>query len=209
MTGPTGPAAAGGDRVRASHAEREQVVVTLKNAFVLGRLTKGELDARAGHALTARTRAELAALTADIPVPASHQDAAPPARARAPPRRRPPARARRRPLAKAAAGSGACLAAAFALVLFAANYLDPHGLGNPDHPWSALCATFAFVLLILAAFIAVLGVASSVEQRHARRQLPSAPRATSDCSRRRPRRVLPADAGRSTQRVIGRSLTAL
>jgi hypothetical protein len=160
------------------------VVVTLKNAFVLGRLTKGELDARAGHALTARTRAELAALTADIPVRVSHPDAAPPA----PPRRRPPARppappparARRRPLAKAAAGSGACLAAASGLVLFAVNYLDPHGLGRPDHPWSAVCATFAFVLLILAAFIAVLGVASSVEQRHARRQLPPAPRATSD-----------------------------
>ena len=154
--------------------------MTLKNAFVLGRLTKGELDARAGHALTARTRAELAALTADIPVPVRPSEAVP----AAPPRRRPPApppaRARNRPLAKAAAGSGACLAAASGLVLFAANYLDPHGLGRPDHPWSAVCATFAFVLLVLAAFIAVLGVASSVEQRHARRQLPPAPRATSD-----------------------------
>jgi hypothetical protein len=179
MTGPTGPAAAGGDRVRASHAEREQVVVTLKNAFVHGRLTKGELDARAGHALTARTRAELAALTADIPVPVSPPDAAPPA----PPRRQPPARPpgqTRHPLARAAAGSGACLAGAFGLVLFAADYLEPHGLGTPDHPWSALCATFAFVLLVLAAFIAVLGVASSVDQRHARRRLPPAPRATSD-----------------------------
>ena len=159
------------------------MVVTLKNAFVHGRLTKGELDARAGCALTARTRAELAALTADIPVPVSPPDAAPPA----PPRRQPPAQppARppaqtRHPLARAAAGSGACLAGASGLVLFAADYLDPHGLGNPDHPWSALCATFAFVLLILAAFIAVLGVASSVDQRLARRRLPPAPRATSD-----------------------------
>jgi len=156
--------------------------VTLKNAFVHGRLTKGELDVRAGHALTARTRAELAALTADIPVPVSPPNAAPSAPS-APPRRRPPARppARaRHPLARAAAGSGACLVAASGLVLFAANVLDPHGLGNPDHPWSALCATFAFVLLILAMFIAVLGVASAVEQRHLRGQLPSPPSAASD-----------------------------
>ncbi len=153
MTGPTGPAAAGGGRLRAGHAERERVIETLKNAFVHGRLTKDELDARAGQALTARTRAELAALTADVPVSAAAAA---------------PALARRRPLAKAAAGSGACLAAAFGLVAFAANYLDPHGLGNPDHPWSAVCATFALVLLILAAFIAVLGVASSVEQRRLR-----------------------------------------
>lgn len=167
MTGPTGPSAAG---VRASHAEREQVVVTLKHAFVHGRLTKDELDVRAGQALTARTRGELAALTADIPVPAGQPDGAPPA----PSPRRPPGQPRRRPLARAAAGSGACLAAACGLVLFAANVLDPDGLGNPDHPWSAVCATFAFVFLILAAFIAVLGVASSVEQRHLRGQLPSA-----------------------------------
>lgn len=166
---------AGGDRVRASHAERERVVVTLKDAFVHGRLTKGELDARAGQALTARTRAELAALTADIPVPVSSPDAASPA----PSRRRPPVRARR-PLAGAAAGSGACLAGAFGLVLFAADYLDPHGLGNPYQPWSALCAVFAFVLLILAAFIAVLGVASSVEQRRSSRRLPPAPDVAGD-----------------------------
>ena len=169
MTRPTGPAAAGGDRVRASHAERNQVVVTLKDAFVHGRLTKGELDARAGQALTARTRGELAALTADIPVPVSLPGAAAPA-----PSRRPPPAQARFPLPRAAAGSGACLAGAFGLVVFAANYLDPHGLGNPDHPWSALCATFAFVLLILAVFIAGLGVASSVEQRSLRRRPPPA-----------------------------------
>ncbi len=161
---------AGGDGVRASHAERERVVVTLKDAFVHGRLTKDELDARADQALTARTRAELAALTADIPVPVSPADPI----SAAPSPRRPPVPARS-PLASAAAGSGACLAGAFGLVLFAANYLDPHGLGNPDYPWSALCAVLAFVLLIMAAFIAVLGVASSVEQRRFRRRLPPAP----------------------------------
>jgi hypothetical protein len=155
------------------------VVVTLKHAFVHGRLTKGELDARAGQALTARTRGELTALTADIPVPVGQPDAAPSAPS-APSPRRPPGQPRRPPLNRAAVGSGACVAAAWSLVMFAADVLDPHGLGNPDHPWSALCATFAFVFLILAAFIAVLGVASAVERRHLRGQLPSAPSAASD-----------------------------
>lgn len=175
MTQPTNPAGAGSGQVRASHAERERVVVTLKDAFVHGRLTKSELDTRAGQALAARTRAELAALTADLPVPVSPPGADPAASSP----RRPPAKARR-PLARSAAGSGACLAAAFGLVMFAANYLDPNNLGNPDHPWSALCAVFAFALLIVAAFIGVLGVAASVEQRRSSRQLPPAPDVTGD-----------------------------
>jgi hypothetical protein len=174
MTGLTGPAAAGGDRIRASHAERDQVVETLKNAFVDGQLTKDEFDERAGQALTARTRSELAALTDDVP---ASPDAAPPASTAlpAPPHRRPPVQAPR-PLATAAAGSGACLVAAYGLVMFAANYLDPHGLGDPDHPWSALCGALAFVLLMTAVFITVNGVASSMEQRRLRRQLPPLPR---------------------------------
>jgi hypothetical protein len=61
--------------MRASHADREHVIEVLKNAFVQGRLTKGELDARVGQAFASRTYAELARVTADIPaepvVPAS------------------------------------------------------------------------------------------------------------------------------------------
>jgi hypothetical protein len=74
-TGPQDLAAAGRDRLRASHADREQAVETLKDAFVYGRLTRDELDVRAGQALIAQTYADLAALTADIPpspVPGSH-----------------------------------------------------------------------------------------------------------------------------------------
>jgi DUF1707 SHOCT-like domain len=69
-TGPgdrTAPGAAAHGRFLASHTDREQVVDTLKAAFVEGRLTKDELDARAGQAFAARTYADLAALTADIP----------------------------------------------------------------------------------------------------------------------------------------------
>jgi hypothetical protein len=55
-------------RLRASHADREQAIEVLKAAFVQGRLTKDELDERAGQALSARTYAELTAVTADLPV---------------------------------------------------------------------------------------------------------------------------------------------
>jgi hypothetical protein len=83
------PAAARG-HLRASHADREYVLDTLKDAFVDGRLTRDELDLRTGRALASRTYADLAALTADLP--------AGPAPAR-PPRK--PARARaRRPVSK-------------------------------------------------------------------------------------------------------------
>lgn len=68
MTGPDEGIAAGRGHLRAAHADREQVVTVLKSAYVQGRLTKDELDMRAGQAFAARTYAELAALTADLPV---------------------------------------------------------------------------------------------------------------------------------------------
>jgi len=67
MTGPADERAAPPGRLRASHVDREQVVSTLQAAFVQGRLAKDEFDARVGQALAARTRAELAVITADIP----------------------------------------------------------------------------------------------------------------------------------------------
>src|SRR5580700_7600381 len=60
-------AAAGRSRLRASHADRERVIDMLKAAFVHGRVTKDEFDARVGQAFGSRTYAELAAVTADIP----------------------------------------------------------------------------------------------------------------------------------------------
>src|SRR5690348_8637793 len=52
---------------RASHADRERTIDTLKAAFIQGRLTKDELELRVGQTLASRTYAELAALTGDIP----------------------------------------------------------------------------------------------------------------------------------------------
>jgi len=53
--------------MRASHADREQVIETLKAAFVQGRLDRDEFDLRVGQTFASRTYAELAALTAGIP----------------------------------------------------------------------------------------------------------------------------------------------
>lgn len=63
-------------RLRVSDADREQVIDALKAAFVQDRLTKDELDVRAGQALASRTCAELTAITADIP--AAQIEAQPP-----------------------------------------------------------------------------------------------------------------------------------
>jgi Domain of unknown function (DUF1707) len=69
MAGPGDEIAAGAGgrgRLRASHADREQVIEVLKAAFVQGRLDRDEFDLRVGRALASRTYADLTALTADI-----------------------------------------------------------------------------------------------------------------------------------------------
>lgn len=70
MAGPgdgTAAGAAGHSHLRASHADRDQVIDMLKAAFVQGRLSKDEFDLRVGQVLASRTYAVLAVLTADIP----------------------------------------------------------------------------------------------------------------------------------------------
>ena len=59
--------AGGRTHMRASHADREQVIAMLKAAFVQGRLAKDEFALRVGQVLASRTYADLSALTADIP----------------------------------------------------------------------------------------------------------------------------------------------
>ena len=81
-------AAKGSGHIRASDADREQVIDVLKDAFVQGRLTKDELSVRAGRALVSRTYAELTAITADIvSIPAWLTEARPPKPDRAPARK--------------------------------------------------------------------------------------------------------------------------
>jgi hypothetical protein len=179
MTGPQDQAA-GGDRLRAAHTDREQVIEALKAAFVHGRLTKDEFDTRAGQALSARTYADLSALTADIP--AAHVDPAAPVPVRAPTVRAPAVRAPavrapavRRPLAKAAAGSGVCLVIAFA-ARAAVEHFDPAGAGpDPQHYMAAPFILLGFLAVFGALGILVVGVAASVNQRRSRRQPPPGP----------------------------------
>src|SRR5579862_3462400 len=61
------PVPVAGGELRASHADRDQVVELLRVAAGDGRLSAEELDDRLERALTARTYAELAVLTADLP----------------------------------------------------------------------------------------------------------------------------------------------
>ena len=71
MAGPGDETVAAGSRshggLRASHADREQVIGTLKVAFVQGRLTEEELGARVDQVYASRTYAELAEVIGDIP----------------------------------------------------------------------------------------------------------------------------------------------
>jgi hypothetical protein len=86
MAGPGDEIAAGAGghgRLRASHADRDQVIGTFKAAFVQGMLTKDEFDLRVGQALASRTHAELAGLTADLPPGLVAAEPSPPARAQA------------------------------------------------------------------------------------------------------------------------------
>ena len=165
MTGPQGPAAAGGDQIRAADADRERVIETLKDAFVHGRLTRDELGTRAGRALSAQTRADLAALTADLPAVPSVPAAAGVARPLTP--------ARRRPLARAAAWSGGFLVVAAAAVWLAA-------LAGPGDPGPSGSVAPGFLFLAYVAVVAALGCAAygifaSAEQRCSRGRLPSRP----------------------------------
>jgi hypothetical protein len=101
-------AAAGRSRLRASYADREHVIDMLKAAFVRGRVTKDEFDARVGQAFASRTYAELAAVTAGIP--AGQIAGRPPSN---------PARAQGRPTMSHAAKARRCVVIALAMMTVA------------------------------------------------------------------------------------------
>jgi hypothetical protein len=150
--------------MRAAQADREQAVTVLKAAYAQGRLTKDELEARAGQAFASRTYAELAALTADLPVdlPAASPAAASPAATGSDavwPRPSTPART----MAKAARRSGICLLVAVALVEGA--YLA----GN------FLLIVAAFFALIAASGFFGYGILDAWHERRSHAQLPPGP----------------------------------
>jgi hypothetical protein len=70
------------DETRVGDEERERVAARLRTAAGEGRLGVDELEERLERAFAARTRADLAPLTADLPARRTPRDAAP-ARSRA------------------------------------------------------------------------------------------------------------------------------
>ncbi len=157
MAGPGDELAAaegrGRGELRASHADREQVIGTLKAAFVQGMLAQDEFDQRVGQALASRTYAELAALTADIPADATD---ASPAAAGSPST---PART----MAKAASRSGICLLLAVALA---------EGAFLAENP--LLLAAAAFALIAASGFFGY-GILDAWQERRSHGQLPQRP----------------------------------
>jgi DUF1707 SHOCT-like domain len=142
MTGPADdravPAGVRG-HLRASHADRDEVIGTLKAAFVQGMLTKDELEARVAQTLASRTYAELAALTADLPGWL--------AAAESPPRRQPVVRPGRVIVAASALYGGGW---AYALLL------SPHGGNNAWAPFLLLqgfLVYFGVLMVCLGAII--------------------------------------------------------
>jgi DUF1707 SHOCT-like domain len=174
MAEPGDEVAAGADgcgRLRASHADREQVVGTLKAAFVQGMLAKDEFDLRVGQAFGSRTYAELAALTADLPAGLIAARPSGPARAQG----------ERRVLRPGRWISVATVlyAGAWVYVLF----LSPHA---GDDVWTAPLIAGGF-LIYLGVWICALG-----EMLVSRREKRS--------GGQRPRRLAPGAGGQASRR---------
>jgi len=144
--------------LRASHADREQVIETLKTAFVHGRLARGEFDQRAGQALAARTYAELAAATVGLPAGLTTPDPPVPARAQG---RRPVLRPGRVALAATVLYAGVWVYA----ILFPAG-------GDNDRDGELIFAA-GFVYLIVLAICA--GQAAALLEKRSSGQSPRVP----------------------------------
>jgi hypothetical protein len=150
--------AAGRGHLRASHADREQVIETLKAAFVQRRLDRAECGLRAGQALVARTYAELAALTADLPAGPTKTQPPAPAQLRAERRV-----ARPGPVIAAATAAYAGL---WVSVVFLSNHTG-------QAPWAAPLIFGGFGVYV---FILVISVAHMVALRREPRSGGRSPR---------------------------------
>jgi Domain of unknown function (DUF1707) len=140
-------------RLRASHADREQVIEVLKAAFVQGRLDRDEFDLRVGLALRSRTVADLAALTAGLP--AGQTAARPPQPAR-PPGTRPVLR------------SGRVIAAA--TVLYAGVWAVVIPMGQ--HVVIPVLTITSLLYYMIVVLIALEKVSGSPHETHSGRQPP-------------------------------------
>jgi len=173
-------AAGAGDHspLRASHADREQVIDALKAAFVDGRLARDEFDLRVGQVLAAY--ADLDALTADIPAPARLTAARltaapPPAPAREPDNKK---------LIARGAAAGASLTMMLGVVIGVAA-------GNPALGLFLGAFVGSFVAVLLTGFLTLL---SWVLGKGANRQ-PSQGQGPGASGKAGPRLASPGSAG--------------
>jgi hypothetical protein len=163
----------GRGRLLASHADREQVIDTLKAAFVQGLLTKDEFDLRVGQTLGSRTYAELAAVTADIP--------AGPIGAQLPPKC---AQAKTRAAGNTAVKSGVCTL--MTLILAASTSAAVSGPGAALIMALFLMGIGVIVAVIVALLVAGIRMLESRDRKRSSGQLPprSSPGAGGQASRR-------------------------
>jgi len=172
-------------RLLASHADREQVIDTLKAAFVQGLLTKDEFDLRVGQTLAARTYADLAALTADLPAGLTAAKPSPPARA---------------PGGRAVVRAGRVATAAAALYAGAWTYLlflAPH---PGENPWTRPLILDGTVVCLGIVILCVAAIFLKPRERRSGGQPPRRPNAGGPASRYLPpsgpdAHLPPADPG--------------
>jgi Domain of unknown function (DUF1707) len=196
MAGPgDGMAAGAGGRghLRASHADREQVIGTLKAAFVHGRLAKDEFDLRVGQALASRTYAQLAPLTADLP--AGLTTARPPKPARA--------RGERRVLRPGQVKTAATVLYAG---MWALASVLPSNDGEPRDGLNLVgLATLVYLLVFVWACVWAQAVGSRREKRSGGQLPPAGPghqRAAEAAQRRLPRQPLPGSGLLRRRRLV-------
>ena len=148
-------AAAARGHLRVSHAEREQVIDTLKASFVRGMLAKDELDLRVSRAFASRTYTELAAVTADLPSEPTAAQPPEPARAEG-----------EQPVLRP--GQVIMAAATLCASVWAFTFLPPwpaNSEGDPPHAIILLFFLTNFICLIVSA----IGVVKMIELRYERR----------------------------------------
>jgi Domain of unknown function (DUF1707) len=199
MAGPGDEIAAGvggQGRLRASRADREQVVEVLKAAFVEERLGRDEFELRVGRALGSRTYADLAALTADLPAGLT----------RARPRRRP-----RKPPVKPSVAAVTCVSAVSAVGLGAAASTDGGVVAGLIWGGAAGCvvATLLTILLLFHAWLekhagsqASQGLPPGTGGETSHGVTPADPAGTLRQINRNPRHIAEAAGSRLTRRPL-------
>jgi hypothetical protein len=152
----------GHGRLRASDADRERVIGTLKAAYVYGLVTKDEFDARVSQTFAARTRGALAVITADIP---ADLPAAPPSLRPAPATVSAPVAANLTPADRAV-----IVTAVIGVLAMVAGLLLPEAAAGPL-PLAGLL-TLGGVGSVFVSSILFVNQARSQRTNHRRGQLP-------------------------------------